>query len=79
MYNTISIFNIKLRGNYPEANHKQTNNNILHIKKPLSEIAAELKIPSYVSPDETFGRLRRRYGFTIQDARDAITSLLEKK
>jgi uncharacterized protein YyaL (SSP411 family) len=40
----ISLFNAKLKGNYPEAHHKQTNNNILHIGKPLKEVAAELKI-----------------------------------
>ncbi|MFC2169607.1 DUF4405 domain-containing protein [Acidobacteriota bacterium] len=46
---------------------------------PAKTIAAELRLPSNVSIDETFGRLRRGYGFTIQDVRDAITSLMEKK
>jgi uncharacterized protein YyaL (SSP411 family) len=40
----ISIFNIKIEGNYPEAIQRKNGNNILHIKRSLSEIAAELKI-----------------------------------
>ena len=46
---------------------------------PARQIAHKLNIPSNVSCDETLGRLRRRYGFTIQDVRDAIASLMEKK
>jgi hypothetical protein len=42
-------------------------------------IAAELDLPSNVSLDETLGRLRRRYGFTVQDVRDAIAALMEKR
>jgi hypothetical protein len=42
-------------------------------------IADKLNLPSNVSLDETLGRLRRRFGFTIQDVRDAIAPLMEKK
>jgi hypothetical protein len=42
-------------------------------------IADALNLPSNVSLDETLGRLRRKYGFTIQDVRDTIDSLMEKK
>jgi hypothetical protein len=42
-------------------------------------IAHELNLPAHISLDETLGRLRRRYGFSVQDVRDAIASLLEKK
>lgn len=40
----ISIFNVKIAGNYPDAIQRKKGNNILHIKRSLSEIAAELKI-----------------------------------
>ena len=46
---------------------------------PAKKIAAELGIPSKVSMDETLGRLRKRYLFTMQDVRDALASLMEKK
>jgi hypothetical protein len=46
---------------------------------PARQIAAKLNLPSNVSLDDTLGRLRRRYGFTIQDVREAIASLMEKK
>jgi hypothetical protein len=46
---------------------------------PARRIADELNLPANVSLDETLGRLRRRYGFTVQDVRDAIASLIEKK
>lgn len=46
---------------------------------PPRRIAGELGLPSDVFLDETLGRMRRRYGFTIQDVRDAIASLMEEK
>lgn len=46
---------------------------------PPRRIAGELGLPPDVSLDETLGRMRRRYGFTIQDVRDAIASLMEEK
>jgi len=46
---------------------------------PARNIAAKLNLHSNVPLDETIGRLRRRYGFTIQDVRDAIASLMGKK
>jgi len=42
-------------------------------------IAGELGLPPGVSLDDTLGRMRRRYGFSIQDVRDAIASLMEEK
>jgi len=45
---------------------------------PAREIAAELGLPSNAPLDETLGRLRRRYGFTIQDVRDVVASLMQK-
>ncbi|MBN1221758.1 MAG: DUF4405 domain-containing protein [Candidatus Aminicenantes bacterium] len=42
-------------------------------------LAEKLGLPSHVSIDEHIGRLRRRYGFSIQDVRDVITSLMEQK
>jgi hypothetical protein len=43
------------------------------------EIASTLGLPQNISMDESLGRLRRRYGFTMQEVRDAIASLIEKK
>jgi len=43
------------------------------------EIANALGLPQNISIDESLGRLRRRYGFAMQDVRDAIASLLDKK
>lgn len=45
---------------------------------PARKITYKLGLPSNVPRDETLGRLRRRYGFIIQDVRDAIVSLMEK-
>lgn len=45
---------------------------------PARQIADRLNLPTRVPLDETLGRLRRRYGFTIQDVREAIASLMEK-
>ena len=45
---------------------------------PARKIADKLGLPSNVPLDETLGRLRKSYGFTIQEARDVITSLLKK-
>jgi len=43
------------------------------------EIANTIGLPQNISMDESLGRLRRRYGFTIQDVRDITSSLLDKK
>jgi len=45
---------------------------------PARKIADKLGLPSNVPLDETLGRLRKRYLFTIQDVRDAVTSLMKK-
>jgi hypothetical protein len=44
----------------------------------VRQIARALGLPGRISADQSLGRLRRRYGFTMQDVRDAITALLEK-
>lgn len=43
------------------------------------DIANTLGLPQNISMDESLGRLRRRYGFAMQDVRDAIASLVDKK
>ncbi|MCW3998373.1 MAG: thioredoxin domain-containing protein [Candidatus Bathyarchaeota archaeon] len=40
----LSLFNVESKGNYPEAIQKENGRNILHIQKPLSEVASEFKI-----------------------------------
>lgn len=42
-------------------------------------IADELNLPSGISLNETLGRLRKQYRFTMQEARDAVDSLMKKK
>jgi len=46
---------------------------------PVESIVQALGLPGNVPLDETLGRLRKRYGFTIQDVRDFVSSYLEKK
>ena len=46
---------------------------------PAREIAAELGLPSKVSLDETLGRLRKKYPFTLQEVRDILSVLLKKE
>ncbi len=46
---------------------------------PARKMAEKLGIPSNAPLDETLGRLRKRYLFTMQDVRDALVSLMEKK
>ncbi len=46
---------------------------------PAREIAAELGFPSKISLDETFGRLRKKYPFTLQEVRDVIYDYLNKE
>ncbi len=38
----------------------------------------ELGLPTDISPEETLGQLRKKYGFTITEARDALTALLKQ-
>ncbi|HUU52321.1 MAG TPA: hypothetical protein VMW92_04775, partial [Candidatus Heimdallarchaeota archaeon] len=42
------------------------------------EIANTLGLPHNISMDMSLGRLRRQYGFAMQDVRDVIASLLDK-
>ena len=46
---------------------------------PAGEIASELGIPSTNLPEETLGRLRKKYGFSMEEARDKISDLLNKE
>jgi len=46
---------------------------------PAKKIAAELRLPSNVSVDETFGRLRKKYRFNLQDVRNVISELLSRE
>lgn len=44
---------------------------------PLSVLIAELKLPADLSGDEKLGRLRREFGFEMQDVRDAVQAHLD--
>jgi hypothetical protein len=46
---------------------------------PAKKIATELRLPSNVSVDETFGRLRKKYRFNLLEVRDVISDLLSRK
>jgi len=43
------------------------------------KIADKLGIPSSAPLDETLGRLRKRYLFTMQEVRDVVASLMKKR
>jgi hypothetical protein len=45
---------------------------------PAAAIIKKLNLPAGTSKDERLGRLRRRYGFTIQQLRDAVSALKGK-
>jgi len=42
-------------------------------------LAGHLGLPRSASSDESLGRLRKRYPFTMQDVRDVISSLIEQR
>lgn len=44
-----------------------------------SHIASELGLPGNVSTTESLGRLRRRFGFAMEDVRKVVAAALEKK
>jgi len=46
---------------------------------PARKIADKLGLPESAPLNDTLGRLRRRYGFAIQDVRDAVADLMKKK
>lgn len=46
---------------------------------PAEDVAIQLGLPAKVSPDESFGRLRKQYAFTIRDVRDAVDEILNKR
>ena len=41
-------------------------------RMPVEELIAKLRLPSDVNVDEQLGRLKRQYGFEIQDVRDIL-------
>jgi len=43
------------------------------------KIADKLGLPPSTPLNETLGRLRRRHLFTMQELRDVVASLIEKK
>jgi hypothetical protein len=45
---------------------------------PAETIAAELRLPSNVSIDDTFGRLRKKHRFNLLEVRDVISDLLSR-
>lgn len=45
---------------------------------PAKTIAEKLGLPSNVPLNDTIGRLRRRYGFSIQELRDVVSEMLKK-
>lgn len=45
----------------------------------IRQITEAMKLPPNIPGNETLGRLRRGYGFNIQDFRDTLASLMEKK
>ncbi len=45
---------------------------------PARKIADKLGIPSNAPLNETLGRLRKRYLFTMQEVKDVVTSLMKK-
>lgn len=45
---------------------------------PARKIADKLDLPSNAPLNETLGRLRKRYLFTMQEVRDVVTSLMKK-
>jgi hypothetical protein len=46
---------------------------------PAHQITSRLGLPAYVSLNENIGRLRKRHRFSLQDVRDIVESLMEKK
>jgi hypothetical protein len=46
---------------------------------PATEIVKRMGLPEQTSVDETLGRLRRLYGFEIQEVRDLVARLLEER
>ncbi len=45
---------------------------------PARKIADKLGLPSNAPLNESLGRLRKRYLFTMQDVRDAVANLMKK-
>jgi hypothetical protein len=46
---------------------------------PVAAILEKMGLPVSVSPNETVGRLRRLYGFSIVDLRDAVSALIKER
>jgi hypothetical protein len=45
---------------------------------PAQRIIEALGLPAKVSPEETIGRLRKKHGFSLVEARDVLTELLNE-
>ncbi|MGH7790915.1 MAG: thioredoxin domain-containing protein, partial [Thermodesulfobacteriota bacterium] len=61
------VFNVEKGGNFDEAKRKKTGENILHLEKPLSQVASQLKMPEK--------ELEKR----IESARENLFSFREKR
>jgi hypothetical protein len=46
---------------------------------PARDIAVKLGLPATISSSETLGRLRRRFGFAMEDVREIVASALKEK
>jgi hypothetical protein len=46
---------------------------------PSDTFMRELGLSTDISPEETLGQLRKKYGFTIIEVRDAVTALLQQE
>jgi hypothetical protein len=46
---------------------------------PVKDIATKLGLPTKISPNESFGRLRKSYPFTILDVRNTVTEILKER
>jgi hypothetical protein len=44
---------------------------------PFDTFSRELGLPPNISPDETLGQLRKKYGLTLIETRDVLTALLQ--
>lgn len=46
---------------------------------PVSDILHKLGLPQSVSPEETVGRIRRLYGLSVIDIREAVSTLIKDR
>jgi hypothetical protein len=86
-----SLGEMQDRKDVPEEKHRQAvgslditgRNTLLDIERATGVsgkvIAEKLGLPPQADLNETLGRLRRRYGFEIQEVRDVVDKLLKQK